>query len=172
MKNLFIVIFLFLTIPDLTLAQQYNKTSIDSKTQNTILIGLCNRDGLKTGDFGAHYFSEYGNYKTDTSVINQLKKLRQNVTITIVSGTWCGDSKEQVPRFFKILDEAGFDENDLTLICIDRDKKAGEMNIDSLKINLVPTFIVYYDNKEVGRIIETPKQYLEKDLYRIIPKVN
>lgn len=172
MRNLFIVFLLFLTIPELTPAQQYNKTGIDNKTQNTILIGPCNRDGLKTGDFGAHFFSEYGNYHADTSVINQLKNLRQNLTITIISGTWCGDSKEQVPRFYKILDEAGFDENDITLISIDRDKKAGDLNIDSLKITLIPTFIVYYDNKETGRIVETPKQSLEKDLYRIIPKVN
>jgi len=172
MRNLFAIFLLFLTIPELSTAQQYNKTGIDNKTQNTILIGPCNRDGLKTGDFGARFFSEYDNYHADTSIINQLKNLRQNLTITIISGTWCDDSKEQIPRFYKILDEAGFDENDIRLISIDRDKKAGDLNIDSLKITLVPTFIVYYDNKETGRIVEAPKQSLEKDLYSIIPKVN
>jgi len=32
----------------------------------------------------------------------------------------------------------------------------------------VPTFIVFYKNKEVGRIVENPKISLERDLLQLL----
>ena len=34
-------------------------------------------------------------------------------------GTWCGDSKREVPRFYKILDEMGVKEQDIQLYNLD-----------------------------------------------------
>ena len=85
-------------------------------------------------------------------------------------GTWCSDSRREVPRFFKILDKLNYDQKNVTLICVDRKKAAQTGNVDKLKIELVPTLIFYKDNAEIGRIVESPKETLEKDLMKIVMK--
>ncbi|MEJ2614863.1 MAG: hypothetical protein P8Z35_07895 [Ignavibacteriaceae bacterium] len=37
-----------------------------------------------------------------------------------------------------------------------------------MKIELVPTIIFYKDEKELGRIVETPNDSLEKDILKIL----
>lgn len=84
--------------------------------------------------------------------------------------TWCGDSRDWVPRFYKIMDELDFKSKNLTLICVDRDKKAPGTKVEELNIEKVPTFIFYRKKKELGRIIEVPGDLLEKDILKILIK--
>jgi thiol-disulfide isomerase/thioredoxin len=85
-------------------------------------------------------------------------------------GSWCGDSQEQVPKFYKIISLLNFDENKIQLIAVDRKKHAREYDalVQSLNIELIPTFIFYKNGKEIGRIIETPKETLEADILEIL----
>jgi len=169
MKKL-IIIFAMFAFVSFTNAQDINKTKIDEKSQMEVLTGLCNRDGLESNLFKSYYDSEYASYIPDTATINSLKKIlaNKNIKITIVMGSWCGDSQEQVPRFYKIIDALGFPESNITLYCVDRTKKTDKGETDNLKITLVPTFIFYKDGKEIGRIIESPKEAVEKDMLGII----
>ncbi|MGD0710291.1 MAG: thioredoxin family protein [Bacteroidales bacterium] len=169
MKKLIILIAM-MTIVMCINAQEINKTKIDEKSQMEVLIGLCNRDGLKSDLFKTYYDAEYDAYKPHTIDIGNLKSAlaNKNITVIIVMGSWCGDSQEQVPRFFKIIDAIGFTENNVTIYCVDRNKKTDKGEIDNLKITLVPTFIFYKDGKEIGRIVESPKATLEKDMLEII----
>ncbi|MCF6342818.1 MAG: hypothetical protein L3J31_08445, partial [Bacteroidales bacterium] len=74
------------------------------------------------------------------------------------------------PRFYKILALTDFKKLQLETIAVDRNKNALVVNIKDLDIELVPTFIVYKHDKEVGRIVETPVKTLEDDLLNIIGK--
>ena len=151
-------------------AQDMNRTKIDEKSQMEVLIGLCNRDGLKSNLFKTYYEPGYAAYTPDASTINKLKTLLANedIKITIVMGSWCGDSQEQVPHFYKIIDTLGFSETNVTVYCVDRTKKTDKGETDNLGIQLVPTFIFYRKDKEIGRIIESPKNTLEKDMLEIL----
>lgn len=166
--KIFVLFFLFISIN--VFAQDLNKTKIDDKSQMEVLIGLCNRDGLKSDLFKTYYDTEYVAYTPDTTTINNIKTAVTNksIKITIVMGSWCGDSQEQVPRFYKIVDQLGFVDSNITLYCVDRSKKSDKGETDSLGIQLVPIFIFYQDGKEIGRITETPKINLEKDFYEIV----
>jgi hypothetical protein len=135
-----------------------------------VMVGKCNRDGLKQGEFGAYFKSQYEVYEPAQKYIDKMKTKINLVDITVVFGTWCSDSKLQVPRFYKILDQSGYNEKRMTVIGVNRKKKAFTTNIEHLKIERVPTFIVSQNGKELGRIIESPKKTLEKDLARIIKK--
>jgi thiol-disulfide isomerase/thioredoxin len=151
-------------------AQDMNKTKIDEKSQMEVLTGLCNRDGLKSNLFKTYYDSEYNSYIPDSATIKNLKKIlsTKNIKVTIVMGTWCGDSQEQVPRFYKIIDVLNFSEKNIMLYCVDRTKRTDNGETDNLSITLIPTFIFYKDGKEIGRIIESPKKSMEKDMLGII----
>lgn len=164
------LIILCLLLPFVTSAQHLNKKGTDPKKHNEILLGYCNREGFSTinSNFDSAYRAEYLIYKPDESVLQQLRPALKGVTIKLVMGTWCGDSKEWVPRFYKVMDQAGFNYKKLKLIAVDRDKKAGTLDIAGLKIERVPTFIFYKKKKELGRIIEVPYDLIEKDMLKIL----
>ena len=101
-------------------------------------------------------------------IIDSLSRMTKSFDITLVMGTWCGDSQEQVPRFYRIMYDAQIPDDILTLICVDGNKTAGELSIEQLGIELVPTFIFYRQGEEIGRITETPEVSLEADMWEIV----
>jgi thiol-disulfide isomerase/thioredoxin len=158
---LFFAMFL---LPVMLFSQELNQVVSDPKNNKEILIGNCDRSGLEKGEFGKYFKQYYEVYMPDKSVLTELKSKQEGIEILVVLGTWCEDSQEQVPKFFKVLDKIRFDKKSLQVICVDRDKKAGDVDLINYDIEKVPTFIVYRKGREVGRIIETPYMTLEKDL--------
>jgi len=153
------------------IAQQKNVMIMDPKLNQEVMIGYCDKSGLEKGIFGEYFTSQYELYQPNESLVAKLSEKINKVKITIVCGTWCSDSRVQLGRFYKMIDQAGCNEKNLTLIGVNRDKNALSINVEPLNIKLVPTFIVYYNEKEIGRIIETPKKSLEEDLWKIVKKV-
>jgi len=154
-----------------TSAQQLNKKIMDPHRNQEILINLSTRPVLmEFPGFKERYDLEYTNYKTDTVTLIAIKPLMKDKKVTLVMGTWCGDSKLQVPHFYKIIDDLSIPEKDITLICVDGTKKAENGLVDKLNIERVPTLIIYENGKELGRIVESPKISLEKDLLEILSK--
>ncbi|MCK5078922.1 MAG: thioredoxin family protein [Bacteroidales bacterium] len=149
-------------------AQNINKKITDSELDQEILIGYCNRAALQEGEFGEYYLQEYENYDADKQFIEKIYNVEGSVDIVLVLGTWCQDSQEQVPRFYRIMDDAKVPDDVIAVICVDGNKTGGELSIEHLGIELVPTFIVYRGGEEIGRIIETPEASLEEDFWNII----
>jgi len=170
MKTLFLIT--LLVFPFFTMAQKLNKKATDEKKSNEMLIGYCNRDGFKTinSNFDSAYKAEYPLYRTDAETMKQLAQKMKGIKVTVVMATWCGDSKEWVPRFYKIMDEINFKYKNSSLICVDRAKKAADTHVETLKIALVPTFIFYRKKTEIGRIIEVPAGIFEKEILKIVSK--
>ena len=73
-----------------------------------------------------------------------------------------------MPRLFKILNELNYNVNSITLIGVNREKQGLSNETEGLEIELVPTIIFYKDGSEIGRIVETPVESLEKDLLKIL----
>lgn len=151
-------------LPLVILSQELNQTVVDTKTGKEILFGNCDRSGLEKGEFGKSFDEYYDIYEPDQEVLSQLKAKKEGIEILVVLGTWCSDSQEQLPRFYKILDKIKFDKKSVQMICVDRNKEAGVLDLVNYNIEKVPTFIVYRKGREIGRIIETPYTTLEKDL--------
>lgn len=149
------------------IAQETDKIAKDSKTGNDILLGAVTREGLI--NIGTWFTEEYDLYIPDTASINYLIHHKENLpNVFVVLGTWCGDSKEHVPHFYKIMDLVNYPASKVFMVSVDRDKKAEEFCLADFEITLVPTFIFTAKGEEIGRIIETPTESLEKDLVNII----
>jgi thiol-disulfide isomerase/thioredoxin len=150
-------------------AQNLNKRTQDPTKNKLVMMNQCTRDSLTNfPEFKTMYDSQYPAYSPDSTTISKLKPAISGLKVTIVLGTWCGDSKLQVPHFLKVLDQTGVQEKDITLICVDGHKKSENGLTDNLSIERVPTFIVTKTGKEVGRIVESPKDTLENDLLSIV----
>lgn len=164
---------LFLTLFVFTYTQlsaQMNSVVVDPKTDSKMLIGNCDKSGLQKGVYGTYFDSQYDVYKPADVYINKLEDKIDGVEVTIVLGTWCSDSQREVPRFYKVLNNAGYNDKRVKVIAVDKDKEAIVVDIKDMEIERVPTFIIYKDEKEIGRIVETPKKSLERDLWKIVKK--
>jgi hypothetical protein len=167
-----IISLLIIVAPFMMVAQNINQKATDPKRNNEMLIGYCNREGFKTiqSDFDSVYKAEYSLYQPDKESVAKISKKLKKLRIKVVMGTWCGDSKDWVPKFYKVMDQVGFDYKNLRLICVDHTKKAPVAELDKLNIERVPTFIIYKKRHELGRIVEVPHDLIEKDIVNILEK--
>lgn len=136
-----------------------------------ILLGQHPRTDLGQQPFARWFDSGYAAYTPDTATIAQLTPALKNRTFEIFMGTWCGDSRREVPRMFKILDACGVPADHIKLVMVDyRDKmykRSPGHEEAGLDIIHVPDLLVLDQGREQGRIVESPVVSLEKDLVAI-----
>ena len=167
-NTLILVITLFSIIAS---AQDINKEIvIDDETP--FLLGTIDKDGLTSENYNDWFSKNFEEYELDQATIQAFSSKLKEYRITLFMGTWCGDSKMEVPRFYKILEACNFPEDQLTVIALSRKanmyKQSPNHYEAGLNIHRVPTFIFYKNRKEVNRIVEHPVESLEKDILNII----
>ena len=168
MKTLWV--FLLVILSMISFGQEVNNKVKDQKTGEEIILGLCNKEGLMQSPFSDWFAVEYNSYIPDDRIITQLKQFNGKYKVVVVLGTWCSDSHVQVPRFIKTLETAGSVLEGIKMLGLDSDKKCDDVDVVGMKIEKVPTFIIYVGDKEIGRIIETPDVNMETDLLNIFLK--
>jgi thiol-disulfide isomerase/thioredoxin len=136
------------------------------------LLGSVDRSEFVKGPYAKWYDLVYKRYTVNKKGLERLnKEYDKKVKLKIYLGTWCGDSKREVTRFLKIVDQSKINMNNVELICLDdRDdvyKQGPNGEEKGLNIHRVPTFIFYKNEKEVGRIVESPVNSLETDISQI-----
>lgn len=155
--------------------QEVNK-EIAIADETPFLLGKINKDGLTSEHYNSWFSKNYEDYKLDKATIEAIKSKLNQYQITLFMGTWCGDSKQEVPRFYKILEACNFPEEQLTVIALSKKpymyKQSPNHYEAGLNIHRVPTFIFYKNRKEVNRIVEHPVETLEKDILNIIDSNN
>lgn len=163
------IVISLLIIVGISFGQENTNTRVDEKTGKPILFGTIDRDAFQDDNYAWWFNSGYKFYKADTLIIKKLSTIDlDSLKITLVIGTWCSDSRREVPRLFKIIDELQFPKEKSKIFGVDRKKESYEGDIAALNIELVPTFIFYVNEKEIGRIIETPEVSLESDMLKIL----
>ena len=150
-----------------------NQISKDSRG-NDMLLGKCTRAALLQAPFADWFKPNYDSYHVDSFTCNFIRPLLTGKSITIFLGTWCGDSKREVPRVLKMLDCCDFPDNNLTLVMVSNKdslyKKSPQHEEAGKNIVRVPTIIIEQKGAEIGRIIEFPVTSLEKDMLSILRK--
>jgi len=138
----------------------------------TILIGQINWQGLTSAPYSEWFIPGYQSYVVDSLTLAGIAPSMLNLEIVLFLGTWCVDSKLQVPQFYKIVDYLHFDLDRLTVIGLERleDLRLVGPQHEELdwKAGFVPTIIFVSAGRELGRITEFPQQSLEKDMARIV----
>jgi hypothetical protein len=143
----------------------------DSKG-NTQLLGKASRKRLEQAPFGDWYNRNYAAYEVDSAAVTRLRAALAGKQLLVFMGTWCGDSRREVPRFFKILDCCGIDTASVRLITVAASgnlyKQSPGHEEKGRDIFRVPDFIVLDQGREMGRVVESPVSSLEKDLLSIV----
>lgn len=129
-------------------------------------FGLLSKSLIIDHDSYTWFPKQYDAYHPDLNGFNSAN-LKQ-ISIKIFMGTWCHDSKREVPRLYKILDELYYDYENFEIIGLTKDKKGYFQDYATFGITNTPTIIFYRNDMEIGRIIEEPKGSLEDQMARII----
>jgi thiol-disulfide isomerase/thioredoxin len=137
----------------------------------TWLLGYFSRDRLTQTPYSEWFVKGYDDYQVNSLTINKLLDIiKDNMKIKIVMGTWCPDSRREVPEFMRILDIWKFPMSQVSFIGVDNAKFSPLAEYSTLNIQRVPTFIIYKNNIEAGRIIENPVTSLEQDVVNILTR--
>ncbi|HCV44249.1 MAG TPA: thiol reductase thioredoxin [Bacteroidetes bacterium] len=116
-----------------------------------------------------HQFkARYDTVVLDRDLVGLIGNVNEGVDFLVFLGTWCGDSRREVPHFLKIADQCGIAPSRVRLHGLDRAKKSEEGLAEQYNIKLVPTFIFLKNGTEVGRITEKPNATLEADMLSIL----
>jgi thiol-disulfide isomerase/thioredoxin len=141
----------------------------DFSDPKTWLVGYFDPGKLSQEPYSEWYKKEYDDYQFNTDAVNQLiDKDKSGISIKIIMGTWCPDSRREIPRLMRILDIWQFPASNLTFIGVDDAKNSPVAEYNKLDIQKVPTIIIYKNNVEAGRIIEIPVTSLEQDMVKIL----
>jgi len=163
----YFIILIFIITSFQSFAQDY-KIIADEDKGEPLILGYCPVILLNDSLFDGRWTSEYNSYDLDYGVLDSLVGKLDSINITIVFRSTCSDSREQLPRFFKILNELNYNVNTITIIGVDSEKQGLSDEAEGFGIEFVPTIIFYKDGNEIGRIVEIPEESLELDLLKIL----
>jgi thiol-disulfide isomerase/thioredoxin len=146
-----------------------------SQAKDPDILGVCSVGTLASEPYSAWYSKGFSEYNPNALVLADLKKKNlSRYKVTIVFGSWCGDSKREVPRMTKLLSQLNVGEDRIKLIGVDDSiavyKQAPGGLVEGLGVYRVPTLIVYDGEAEVGRIVEYPVESLERDLKNLLAR--
>jgi hypothetical protein len=136
-----------------------------------VLKGFFQRDVLEEDSVFASWFKpNYASAGYDSSTVAQIAPLTSDIHVVMVIGTWCGDSKRELPKQLKILDAVKFPEDQIVMFGVDRSKRSEDGTTQKYNVLRVPTMIVFRGEQELGRIVEYPRASQEADLLRLLNK--
>jgi hypothetical protein len=152
---------------------QYNQVVKDAGG-NDMLLGKCTISSLRTAPFDSWFFSSWHSYTVDSATCNFIRPLLKGKKLLLFLGTWCGDSRREVPRMLKMLECCNFPEQDMQLVMVSNGdslyKQSPTHEERGYGIVRVPTLVILTNGIETGRIVEFPVISLEKDLLAILRK--
>lgn len=138
-----------------------------------ILKGVINRSIIES-DTSFKWFKENMKWgQADAAAIEAFKKNKDKFTMIVFGGTWCHDTQNLLPVFYRLVDKSGYPDKNITLIGVDRKKQTLYNLQTKYNIKNVPTFIVMHDGKEVGRVVEYGKEgAIDKELGQMVASIH
>jgi len=151
-------------------AQKVGQSSVVEKSTEEMILGEFKQQDLTKNNYATWYLPEYTEYEVESVKLKGLEDKVSEYDIVTFIGTWCGDSKRELPRLYKILESVNYPiVSKMKVYGVNREKKTTKGLEKGKSITHVPTIIFYKDGKEVGRIVESPVTgYLEEDIAMIV----
>lgn len=140
----------------------------ENPDQDKVLTGRINKNDLLAPPYDSWFNENYDSYEPAEEQLNTIEKHIDDYTIEVFMGTWCPDSRREVPKLFKVLDRTGYDYDNLTMVAVDRNKTVMDDLEVSTDFEMVPTIVFYKNGKEVNRFVEFAQESFEEDIAEIV----
>jgi len=158
--------FIFLCLLYAACAGQISTSHLQSVNKESMLIGEVDKNELFK-EFAVFQESHTASIPSD-SALKMLHAVKRDINIEIVFGSWCSDSKRNLPAFLKLIDQSNNPHITYRMIAVDRTKKDKAGVTTQLSVTRVPTMVFFENHKEIGRFTEHPVQSIEEDILRIL----
>lgn len=158
MKKFFLMLCIALSWITAAEAQTpYTSGKDDGHPGETVLKGVISKYILENDPSFNWYASNQKSYKPDIAVLNAMEAAKNKFQFVVFGGTWCEDTQFILPKFFKLQEQAGVADKDISFFGVNREKQTLGNVAAAFKIINVPTIIVMKDGKEIGRVVEYGK---------------
>jgi len=136
---------------------------------NKVIKGFMTQKDLATDSSFQWFANNQKGFTPQANAVEAFKQAKDSIHIVAFGATWCDDSKYILPKFFALTDAAGFPQERITLLGVDRDKKTINQLSEAFNVTMVPTIIVLKNGKEVGRVVEYGRYgMVDKELGEIV----
>lgn len=142
----------------------------DPKTSKPCLRGKITFRDIQNESVNKWFYKNANEYEPRDYAIRKLRSIHSPYRFVVFAGTWCSDTHDLLPKFYKVLNMADIDLHAVEMYGVNRKMKALNLEEVVYKIERVPTIIVFHQDRELGRITETVSQSIEEDLVNIIEK--
>jgi thiol-disulfide isomerase/thioredoxin len=178
MRDLVIVILVAVSITPGTVTAQAgpNKTQTYEVGVDTngvkVLKGLVTRSDIEKDSSFKWFKQNYDLGQANAAAVNAFHEKASQFQMVIFFGTWCEDSRNLLPVFYRLADRSGYPLDNITLIGVDREKTTLNELHKVFHIINVPTFIVMHNGREVDRVVEYGKYgQIDKELGEIVSTI-
>jgi len=129
------------------------KVSYDEKNRK-VLTGLISRADIENDTAFGWFKKNYNMGRPDAGAVAAFKQHANDFQVLVFAGTWCPDTQNLLPEFYRLTDASGFADSNISVVGVDHSKKTFDNLSRTFHLVDVPTFIVMKDGKEVGRVVE------------------
>jgi thiol-disulfide isomerase/thioredoxin len=158
--------FLFIAVQNIY--AQPAEITTDSQGEK-IIKGFFEKSLLISDPAFSWYAANQKNFVPNADAVKAFSDNKESIHILAFGGTWCDDTKSLLPKFYAMTDAAGFPDDKITLIGVDRSKKTLHKLAEAFQVINVPTFIVLKNGKEIGRVVEYGRYgAVDKELGEIV----
>lgn len=153
-------------------AYKINYTTTQNEKEKT-LQGIINRNIIEADTTFKWFPTNYKYAQPDAGAVTAFKQNKTKFKMMVFGGTWCEDTQNLLPMFYKLADKSEFPQKRITLVGVNRKKESGNELSAKYNIKNVPAFIVLTnDGTEVGRVVEYGKGIgIDKELGEIVSTI-
>lgn len=132
-----------------------------------VLVGVTTREAIEEAE--PAWVARSVEAEIDEEAAVALAAVEPGAEVTVFLGTWCGDSRRELPRFWRALDQTGgLVPFEIEYVAVDREKEEPVDRTGPADLRYVPTFVVRRGGEEVGRVVESSPNGIETDLLALL----
>ena len=143
--------------------------TVPARSAEEVLLGKVRPSALPS--ITESWGRDYDAYEPSAEDLRTLATLEGKADLDVYFGSWCGDSKRELPHLVKILDRASLQGLRVRYFGLDRTKTKPARLARRGSIERVPTIVLSVAGQEIGRIVETPQTSLEHDLALLVGRI-
>ncbi len=162
---------LLLALPSCGAAEEPQGPEAAEVEDEPVLLGEVTREEIE--EAVPSWVAETASAEIHEAEADALAAVEPGAEVTVFLGTWCSDSRREVPRLWRALDHAGDQAGgevpfEVEYVGVDRDKEEPADLLAGQDLAYVPTLVVRRDGREVGRIVESAPGGVEGDLLSLL----
>lgn len=159
---------LFLLVsPSAARASDGEPSATAEEHEPEVLVGEATREQIEEAAPG--WVGRTVEAEIDEDAATALASVSPGAHLTVFLGTWCSDSRREVSRFWRALDQVGgLVPFEIEYVAVNRAKSEPADLLSGQGLHYVPTFIVERDGEEVGRVVESAPDGIEVDVLALL----